>query len=731
MSLRLADRLSVARHQQFVGREKELALFQSLLSAADLPFFVLYIFGPAGVGKTALLDEFAHLCEQSGTPAARIDGCNLEPSPEAFIAALQCNLGLMPPDSPLNFLASQSDHHVLLIDAYEALAALDDWIWGVFLPELPENVLAVLVSANPPASAWQADPGWHSVIRVMPLRNLTPPESRAYLSSREIPIEQHEGILDFTHGHPLALSLLADVCAQRPGFHFQPASAPDTIQALLERLVQRVPGPAHRTALEACALVRVTTEALLAEMLAMSEPSSSLPAHPDSPERSGVSSQQGHRPGTREAGESARELFQWLRGLSFIEARQGGLCPHDLVREVLAADLRWRNPDWYAELHRRARNYYVSRVQQTTGQAQQRVLYDYIYLHRDNSLVRPFFEWQAGPSTLTDAVRASDIPALLAMVSQHEGKDSARLAEHWLTRPPCQGLVFRSPQGEPAGFLALVALQQANSDDMNADPAAQAAWRYLQDHAPLRPGEGATLVRFWMARDNYQAVSPMQSLIFIQTVQHYLTTPGLAFTFFPCAEPEFWAPMLDYVDLVRIPDADFEVGGRRFGVYGHDWRTVPPTAWLELLAEREIALTPQIAPSPAARQTLLVLSRPDFEAAVRRALHDYAQPEALLANPLLRSRIVVEEAGVRATPAERAAALQTLVEGAVQLLEASPREIKFYRTLYHTYLHPAPTQEQAAELLDVPFSSYRRYLKVGVDRVVEMLWQREIGAPKK
>jgi hypothetical protein len=34
-----------------------------------------------------------------------------------------------------------------------------------------------------------------------------------------------------------------------------------------------------------------------------------------------------------------------------------GLFPHDLVHEVLVTDLRWHNPDWYADLHRRARIY--------------------------------------------------------------------------------------------------------------------------------------------------------------------------------------------------------------------------------------------------------------------------------------------------------------------------------------------------------------------------------------
>ncbi len=88
------------------------------------------------------------------------------------------------------------------------------------------------------------------------------------------------------------------------------------------------------------------------------------------------------------------ELFEWLRGLTIIESGPFGLFPHDVAREALAADLRCRNPDWYAELHHRARNYYVARLKQRHGQEQQRVLFDYVFLHRDNAMIRPFLEWQ-------------------------------------------------------------------------------------------------------------------------------------------------------------------------------------------------------------------------------------------------------------------------------------------------------------------------------------------------
>ena len=337
MTLCLGDRLNGARHSHFVGRANERALFRTILAEPEWPFYVLYIFGPGGVGKTALLGEFAYLCNQTHTPVIHLDGRLVEPSPESFTSALQLALKLTPPTLPLPTLAARSERWVILLDTYEMLVPLDGWLRTVFLPQLPENVLLVLASSQPPVPAWRTDPGWHELIRFLPLSDLSPAESQAYLASRDIPADQQSVVLDFTHGHPLALVLAADMFAQRGDIHFQPEAVPDMIQTLLARLVQKVPGPAHRTALEACALARVTTEALLAEMLAM----------PD-----------------------AHELFEWLRSLSFIEASPEGLFPHDLVREALAADLRWRNPDWYAELHRRARSYYGRHVYQSAGRAQ-------------------------------------------------------------------------------------------------------------------------------------------------------------------------------------------------------------------------------------------------------------------------------------------------------------------------------------------------------------------------
>lgn len=212
-------------------------------------------------------------------------------------------------------------------------------------------------------------------------------------------------------------------------------------------------------------------------------------------------------------------------------------------------------------------------------------------------------------------------------------------------------------------------------------------------------------------------------------VRHDLTTPHLAFTFFPCRDTEFWTPVLAYAQKQALPQADFVVGERKYGVFGHDWRTLPLTVWLSILAEQETAGERQIAPPRG--ETLLVLSEPEFGAAVREALRHLQQPELLRHNPLLRSRLVLERAQSNADDSVKANALIALVTEAALSCQSSPKLARGYRALHHTYLNPASTQEQAADLLQLPFSTYRRHLLEGIAHVVERLWLKEIGETGK
>lgn len=695
--------------RQFVGRSVQSDAFREALAASTLPFALMYIHGPGGVGKTWLLKHFAAVAEQHQARVVALDSRNIDPSSGGFLTALRGAAGATAADEAgsrpagrddsaaaiWRALAPHTQRCVILIDTYELLAPLDGWLRESFLPELPQNVLVVLAGRQAPNAAWRADAVWNALMRVEALRNLNPDESLDYLRRRAIPEEHQRAALSFTHGHPLALSLVADTYAQRGSLGgFTVDDAPDIVKALLDTFVQKVPGPAHRAALEACALVRVLTEGLLSRMLNV----------PD-----------------------AHELFDWLRGLSFVDSMRTGLYPHDLARAAITADVRWRNPDWYAELHKRARAYYTSRLGQVQGFDQQRALFDLTFLHRDNSIVRPFFDWQESGSVRIEPLPPAEAAAVVDAVRAAEGESAAAAAAYFIRRRPDSALALHEGR-RLVGYVVRVPLHEIDDDDRAADPVIDRAWRHVRASAPLRPGELASFERFWGALDTYQQVSPVQSLIAVSSVQFNLTTPRLAVSLLHCAYPDAWTLPLTYADLARMSELDYSAGGTPFGVYWHDWRQTPPAAWLDLLAEREIAANPPAAPPTRKQAQMIALSEAEFADALRDALKQLSRSATLRGNPLLGSRLVTDSAGgAAASESERAAALKKLIVDAAHVLQATPRDAKLHRAFYHTYLQPAVSQEAAAELIDVPFSTYRRHLHTAIERVTATLWRKELG----
>jgi hypothetical protein len=213
-------------------------------------------------------------------------------------------------------------------------------------------------------------------------------------------------------------------------------------------------------------------------------------------------------------------------------------------------------------------------------------------------------------------------------------------------------------------------------------------------------------------------------VITTQLARHYLTTPALAVSLVPFAHPQEWTQACAYTDQRRAPDADFTVGQRTYTVFQHDWRLVPPTAWIALLSAREIGETPEIT-EPSQASTVLVLDEKEFAAGVKAALRYLTRPDRLRDNPLLRSRLVTAHTDTSATNEQRVQALQQiLIESA--RLTGTPADHRLARVLHRAYIAPAASLEKAAEVLDLPSSTFRRLLSTGVARVTDLLWHREL-----
>jgi hypothetical protein len=701
----LGKRLERERVRRFVGREAELALFSTWLGASsnrdavpdgEEPFSVLWVYGPGGIGKSTLMRAFAETARNAGFSLAQIDGGRVTPSPDGIGAAVWESLAA-DLDAQVEPGRGPVRPSVIMIDSAERLMPVEGWLREEFLPAVPAETRVIIAGRRPPDAAWRSDPGWRALLHVMALRNFSPDQTRALLEVEGTSADLLDQVMALTHGHPLALSLLIDAIGRSGSGVDVPATLqdlPDVVTALLNQLVDQAPSPRHRGALQVCAHAPVTTEPVLRAVLAADA-------------------------------QEASELWEWLRDLTFMEEAHAGIRPHEVARDVLEADLRRRDPDTYADIHRRLRGYLIDQVKASAGNpdALQHASADLVFLIRDHPVAGAHWDWEALEEAPGTPVEPQEIDSIIALTRATQGEEQARLAAHWLDRQPEAFRVFRTPDAEIGGYAARLALHLARTSDIDADPGAAALWRYAQQHRPPRPGEQVLAWRFLVDRDPDERHPRLSGTMFgVWHVADILLRGPTAWEFDACyTDLDHWEEFFNHWDFVHAPEADYQIGTTRYVAFAHDWRRVGVADWLELTAARELGERATVAvPEPAA-----MLSHEEFAGSVKQALRALHQPQALLRNPLVASSMV--QNALREHPDNRPdQVLRTLILEAAQILKSDPRAGTQFRVLDRTYLRPAPSQEKAAELLDLPFSTYRRYRDRGIGTITDWLWDRDI-----
>jgi nitrogen regulatory protein PII-like uncharacterized protein len=269
-----------------------------------------------------------------------------------------------------------------------------------------------------------------------------------------------------------------------------------------------------------------------------------------------------------------------------------------------------------------------------------------------------------------------------------------------------------------------VNLTLLEKEEQTPDPAIESIRNYTVKQLGIRKGEMVTVFRFWMAGDTYQQVSRLQSSIFLTLTQFYFT-PHLAVHFLCCAQPDFWKVLLTYADLHHVTELDFVTDKKHFGFYMHDWRKTPPAAWLELLGQREVGEKVEASMDQPKLQ-LMILSEDEFASSVYEALKEYQSEKKLATNPLIRSKLVLDSAEGNEDVSILTAALKDCIAEACDSIKENPKEEKFFRVIFRTFINPVGSQEAAADYLNLPFSTYRRYLRKAVNSITEYLWAKEL-----
>ncbi|MFJ7078504.1 ATP-binding protein [Streptomyces sp. NPDC098781] len=673
----LSSRLVTARDRAFVGRAVERAQFRAALAGDPGAPPVLYLHGPGGIGKSTLLRRFAREAQEADRVVVEVDCRTVPPTPEAFAQAAGD--------------AVAGPEVVLLVDTFERCQGLEGWLFEHFLPQLPLGSVAVIAGRHVLDPRWISDPGWSEILHVMALRNLAPSDAAAFLQARGVPARAQSTLLSFTGGNPLALALAAAVVVNddKKGLETKQWSPrQDVIATLLPQLIGEPPTLLHRRALEICAHAYVTSEALMRALL----------------------------------GESAPEMFAWLRTQPFIESNRSGLFPHDVVREALEADLRWRDPEGFVAMHKAMHQYLFEQVRAAPARQMLQAVGALLYMYRTDGYMSEFHQWRAEGLVQDQPCTPADEERVLELVEEAEGAESAEIARYWLDRQPSAFRVYRSTQtGLVVACSAWLVLSSPEGEDV--DPVVAAAWAHTRARGPLRDGETMALARFSVYPPMYQRPTASMDLMQWRAMGEIFRGDHLSWSFIVMRDDGFWDAHLAHFDMLPA-DVHPTVADHRYSLFAHDWRAQPVIVWLA--AKTDAMLGGGGEPDPVAggatqhHGELVVLSRPEFDAAVRDALRTLRRPDKLAENPLNRSRLVVESGR----------SLAEVVLGAVDSLLAERGGEKRHRALATTYVKAVSTQEAAAERLGLPFSTYRRHLTAAVERVSDVLWRHELsGAP--
>ncbi|MBZ2188430.1 hypothetical protein K8B33_04945 [Alcanivorax sp. JB21] len=670
----IREELELARAHMFVGREKQLHHFNTLI-APDSALRVLYIYAPGGTGKSQLLAEYQRQAQQQGVQACYFDAQNLPGTPDDLDRTLRRPLNTGDEDKPA----------VLLLDTFERIAMLEGWLRDQFLPSLPTHVRTVIASRNPPSPEWCADCGWAQLMRTEALPDFDDEETRHFLLRRQLPVALHDRARELAHGNALALALTADLLLRDP--HLQLTDdAREPLQAqLISRLLRDIDVPAQRLAIQATALVRALNEPMLAAMT----------------ER-----------------EDAPALFDWLRRQSFIRQGERGLMPHDLVRNAIISDLRQRNPQRYETLIARAYGETIRQIASGLLTDHEQCALDLFYIQRDTFLVSQAYRLDQEQVCYCDRATEADWPLICAMVERHEGAEARQHLEHWHAQQP-EGLVaVRDRNLSLVGFLFSLDVTRVDPDAARTDPVLQPVLDFLAAQPDLPPHHAALLTRFWMSAQEYQAISPVQTRICAYLLFRTLTTRNLAYMFHLQPAHPAWEKISEQGRHQPLPGGRLDIAGHQRQLYVHDCLAIPPLVWIHSLHERLRALPAQLDTPP-------LLDQNGFQEAVRQALRAYHAPDKLRSNPLLGSRLVTHAAEQSCDPACRAEALRNLLAQTCTQLTREGGNGHHEKILQRTYLHPAANQQLAAEALSMSERSYRRHLAQALTRLSHALWQRE------
>jgi DNA-binding winged helix-turn-helix (wHTH) protein/Cdc6-like AAA superfamily ATPase len=543
----IGDRLGGRAWKRFVGRESELALLREAISPIQPGTPLFFVYGPGGIGKTTLIEHLRAEAAVNGIIFVRIDATGVSPEPNAILAALVNALGLSEPAGTIEELAAGFSRHrsMLVVDSFEHLEPMSGWVRDTLLPALPSQVTVVLAGRQAPDTRWTAHPLWCDAMRCIGLDSLSRAESSRLLDAHGIAADTHSGVLDLCHGHPLALVLVADE-VRRLG-RVPSGLGPDLVRALTRRCVAQAPTALHRKALEACARTRTTTVSLLSEVVDAS---------------------------------SAVMLFEWLAEQSYVSAGPEGLWPHELVRDAVDEELRWRDPEGSRMLQHAVNRHLIRQLQEGLSVAHAELQ----YLERRSPVMQRFFNFAALGTISVKPAIAADASGIARLRDAGLPPGERALFDHWRHHHATRTLAAHRRNGELCGVTQILRLDGLDDLSAAADPVVSAVRQALGDALADRASV-SLMSRFNVPEGERRGLNPAMNALQNSHAILWATEPNLRFYVLAAIHPDHFAPLLEGTRFQRLAGCDRTVDGIPIGCFVHDWQAEPWAEWRDRLID--------------------------------------------------------------------------------------------------------------------------------------------------
>jgi hypothetical protein len=667
VSSTLAERLDARDAQRFVGREQELAFFDSLF-VDDPPAQVVLVHGPGGIGKSTLLREVVRRGTARGWTSRVVEGRDLAPVPGEIESALGDLSGEARP--------------LILFDTYERMAAADGWLRARLLPTLPARSVVVLAGRTAPEPGWFQG-GWEQLAVELKLEPLPADAALKLVLAHGL----RDGALSrqlvaWADGSPLALALAADA-ARRDGGSWDPERIhehPNLVQAILHRIARTELDGGNLDVAAVAAIARTCDARMLRDVLPDVDPD---------------------------------EAYAWLRERTFSERVGGGVTLHEIVRQAMRADLRARTPERERDLRGRIADHLFTRGLRVGP----RTVVDLAELV-ENPVIRWGFGADGSTTHRSDLWRAEDTPvAHDAFQARLSGAEWWAATKPILDEAPERVVTVRDARDVLCGMA--IAVTPHNAPEVAERDICLGPWLA---HARAEHDDDAEVLIWRDSLDfvaHGDATSPVLSILNTAAIlRSGLMNPRWSYIPIDPTNPAAVAfakavdtNHLEHLDvhlvegrIVQCHQVDHGdaglLGGMRAAVYGELGMGAPAPTAPPTHAEDATALE---STSAIAAITVQV---------VRDALRSLDQPLEVAASPLARGD----------STEERAASVRAEMEDAVaNAFGDSPDEQLMRRVIQRGYLDPSGSHELAADELHVSRATYFRRLRTASQRVADFL----------